>query len=835
MDDHFGNKGEKFPQGQSAFAGFRLAEPGNGLPVTIRPAGFRVLVLHDLGERLRFSAEWLGHEWQREQALGGTYNLAPACLALGILTYFNAAAEPLLWVVIVTCAVLALLVGQIAVHGILRSLAILLLLFLAGMAAAQMRTIQADHRTVTAWHKGVISGTVIETSHNSRGQPRYLIRPAAIEGYEAAALPPLIRVSARSGSAVLLPGDGISGKAVIQPLTGPAYPGGYDFSFHAWYEQLAGVGYFTELPARAEDLRVTGMRDRFVTAVNRLRVAIAERIAAGMPAQEAALAIALVTGDRSLIAPKVQESLRQSGLAHILAISGLHMALVTLTVAASLRWLLSLFPSIALRHPVRKWAASAGLLAATSYLAISGASVATERAWIMIAIMLGAAILDRRAMTVRNVATAALVILLLEPESLLEPGFQMSFAAVAALVSSYESWTAYRQGRKHQPDILFRRGERWPVAILLLSMRNHLAALMFTSLVAGLATGLFAAYHFHRIAPLGLVSNLLAMPVVSFLVMPLALISSLLMPYGLETLTLPALGSSVSLVVGVSDWTNGFALDGITGARTQQFLVAGTVSLTALSVLRSRLRYFAVLPLILFVLSLGNPAIPNVLVSEDGRAAAYRTGEGRLVLLYPRRNRFVSDIWLRAWSGGVADTDRSGIGECGKDRCIAELPSGESLHLVYAPALLDEACEKADLLVAPRLKWVNCRGRKPSIILKRGDFETGGSQAIYLLAGADPPVTKSAVHAKGKPDPATVNARQPSVVTANALRVVSARSNGNRPWHRVPQVTDQQSGPRSSAPPGKSGSSAKTTLTFDMFSSGGSGRRGVPVSSRDPD
>ncbi|MGI9401287.1 MAG: ComEC/Rec2 family competence protein [Rhizobiaceae bacterium] len=478
------------------------------------------------------------------------------------------------------------------------------------------------------------------------------------------------------------------------------------------------------------------LSENVTITINGLRLAISGNIQRHLPGDDGAIAVALMIGDRSGIPANIQESLRKSGLAHILAISGLHMALVTLTVLGLLRMLFSLTPGIALYYPTRKWAAAGGLIAATLYLALSGGAVATFRAWIMLSIMLSAIMMDRKALTIRNVVLAAIVVLIVSPESLLEPGFQMSFAATGALVAAYSQFTKWRTRKaglqEHKTGI-------WTAPKIVAA---YVFGLAFTSLIAGLATGIFSAWHFHRIAPMGLMSNLLAMPVVSILVMPLALTSALLMPYGLESLALTPLRLAINLVVQISDWVNTFPVPAITGVQTIPVLLCGAGGLLILTLFNTRLRLLGIVPIGAMFLFAGNQPPPDIVVSQDGRAIGVSDQSGKLVLLYPRRNRFIADIWLRAWSGGKSGNRSELIGECDKDHCVATTPHGIRLEVVYNPNLLDASCKTADILVAPRLWWADCRRytakrqqtrngiSNPGIILTRLDFEKFGTHEI---------------------------------------------------------------------------------------------------------
>jgi ComEC/Rec2-related protein len=272
--------------------------------------------------------------------------------------------------------------------------------------------------------------------------------------------------------------------------------------------------------------------------LTRLRLAIAEGIRARLPGETGGFVAAILTGDRSGVGRETTEALRQSNLAHLLAISGLHMGLLTAVVYGALRAAMALFPLLALHLPIRKLAAGGALAAATFYLMLSGGNVATQRAFVMAAVMLGAILLDRRALSLRSVALAAILILLWRPEALLSPGFQMSFAATVALVAVFQTL------RKRRARMMAAR-RPWAERRRLPGWLTGLGGIALCSLVAGLATAPVAAAHFHRMAEYGLLANLLSMPLMGTVVMPGAVIAAALWPVGLRR-TVPAISRSSS-------------------------------------------------------------------------------------------------------------------------------------------------------------------------------------------------------------------------------------------------------------------------------------------------
>jgi len=762
-------RSNELPSDQSAHRKSRLIE--DEFPDASRIGNFRRMS-YALADMRQATGGHLARYWDREIEQRTAFNLLPVWLGGGCFAYFIAPAEPSLVVLAATSVILAAFAHRQKLHGVMFHICIAMLVFLIGMTSASLRTKLKSTPVIERQITTRITGLVVERTKNHRGSPRYLIRLNSAEEIARENLPKLIRLSASSRHLPFEAGQSISGLARMFPFSGPAYPGGYDFYFHNWFRSMGGTGFFMGKPEEADIQLQPDYLELISFAVGRWRKTIENRILTALPGEAGDIANALITGNRTGIDKETQESLRKSGLAHILAISGLHMALVTLTIIGMVRAIFAIFPALVLRYPAHKFAAGAGFLSATSYLIISGAGIATQRAWIMISIMLLATLLDRRAITMRSVSIAALCILTVSPESLLSPGFQMSFAAVAALVAAYEAWRSHRAGKPKKR--YYAPNSR--LAGMVISLGKYGVGLAFTSLVAGTATAIFAAYHFHRVAPMGLIANLLAMPVVSIAVIPLGLISMLAMPYGMEKLTLSPLGTAIESVVDISNWVNSFGANGITGILPPAFILFSSAALLVLTLLKTRLRFLAMVFVFPALFSLRGPPTPDILIAETGRAIAVNAGEGNLKLLYPRRNKFVSEIWLRAWPQRDPDPAaekslllRSDITRpCNKEQCIVEFTNGVRLHVVYKPELLKQACMNADILVAPRLWWVRCGKTKPALVLKRRDFEQFGTHAIRF----------SRISQENASDAGTDPIRKPAFLVTRALASTS------RPWDR---------------------------------------------------
>jgi competence protein ComEC len=442
----------------------------------------------------------------------------------------------------------------------------------------------------------------------------------------------------------LSPGSIVEGRLRLLPLQGPVRPGGYDFSFHAYFDGVGATGFFLGSPKPVAAQRPAGGAARWRLSIEVLRHRLTERIRERLQGPEGELAAALITGAQAGIPETVNEALRRSGLAHILSISGLHMALVAGTVMAALRLAFACFPVFASRYPVRKFAAGAALAVLCLYLFISGAAVATVRSAIMLAVMLVAVIADRPAITMRSLAVAALIILAIHPHEVTDPGFQMSFAATAALIAAYRAWadrSRFRRRGAAEPD---RSGPGALLARLLLAV----AGLAATSFVAGAATGIFGIWHFHRVAPFGLAANLAAMPVVSMAVMPLALVSVLLIPFDLDGPAFGLLGGSIAVVVEIAEGFSQLTAYDTVGAISAWTLIAASLGLILATLPAGRLKLCALPCLAAAAFGVSSRSLPDLLVSEDARLVAIRREDGRLAVNRERPEAFTIGVWSRA-------------------------------------------------------------------------------------------------------------------------------------------------------------------------------------------
>src|SRR5262249_1662799 len=452
--------------------------------------------------------------------------------------------------------------------------------------------------------------------------------------------------------------------ARLGPISAPVAPGAFDFQRDIYFERIGAVGFAFGAPQTISAQADDGWLRALPCALSALRLTIAERIRAVLPGDTGAIGVALITGDQGAISKPTMQLMRDSGLAHLLSISGLHIGLVAGILFITLRRSLCLVRRVALYYPIKKWGAIAAFAGTLFYVLLAGAPVPAVRALIMTSMFLLAVILDRTAISLPPVAWAAAIVLLVSPEELMGPSFQMSFAAVVALVAAYEA----------TQDLRLRwRSERGWIGRAAL----YMAGLAFTSLIAPLETGPYSIYHFNRIAHYGVIANMIAVPLAGAWIMPWAVLTIMLMPFGLERVALIPMGWGIDAVIAIAQHVAG--LSSATSV-VPAMPVAGLAIITLGGLwlcLWQRPWRLAGVPVILVGLAtslLTKP--PDLLISDDGRFFAVVAPDGRLLQSTGNADKFVTDTWMRRSDSEAVETlamdgsDANGQLACDSLGCI---------------------------------------------------------------------------------------------------------------------------------------------------------------------
>lgn len=411
-----------------------------------------------------------------------------------------------------------------------------------GALAAQIRTGAVAEAPVQVSEEPVaIEGWVAAIESSDRG-PRLRLLVRSIDG--AASPTRYVRVAVPPAG-VLTPGRAATCRAVLQRPSGPMAPGAYDFARRAYFERLSATGFAYGRCRPAAFALPTGELDRARLQLAAMRSDLSAAVRAAAPGRGGGIAAALISGDRSAVDRDTNEVLFNAGLGHLLSVSGIHMSVIGGLVFALLIWGLSLISPIALRFPVKKLAAIGALTAVAAYLIVSGINVPALRAFVMAAVAFGAILLDRPAISMRGLALAAFIVVLMFPESVLEPGFQMSFAATMALVALFEML-------KRAPHVPALPAPGPIIGAMQWSARG-VGVVILIALVAGLATDPFAIYHFQRFALYSLPANLVSEPILSFLVAPAAIAAAVLAPFGLAEPALQLMASALDLIAAIGE------------------------------------------------------------------------------------------------------------------------------------------------------------------------------------------------------------------------------------------------------------------------------------------
>jgi competence protein ComEC len=617
----------------------------------------------------------------------------PVAFGLGIAIYFSAEREPD-W-----RAALALAVGLALAAFCARSrpfgfpITLGLAAIAAGFATATLKTVQVAHPILMRPAGNLQIAGFVELREERERSDRIVVRVLSLEGARLEQKLDRVRVSVRKGTAPPV-GAYVSFQARLNPPLAPLRPGGYDFARDLYFQGIGATGFALGAIRQIEPPAPPSLWLRYATTISGLRDAIDARIRAVVPGDKGAIASALITGKRDAISAPVNDAMYVSSLAHVLSISGYHMAVVAGVVFFVLRALLALVPGFASARPIKKWSAVGALAAATFYLLLSGAEVATQRAFIMTAIVLVGVMADRSALTLRTLAIAAFVVLLVAPQAVVHPSFQMSFAATLALIAAYERGLPW-----------FNKADTSIGARVALWGGREIVGLLLASLVAGLATTPYAAFHFHRLAPYGVLANLLAMPIVSAWVMPMGLLALIAIPFGADGVLWRLMGDGIDWMIVVALWVG--SLPGAVG-RMPAFgvgtLLLGTAGLVMLCLLKSPLRLSGA-ALIVGACLVAIPApLPDVLVAADGQAVAVRGADGRLAIHRTGRDAFTAKEWLAADGDArlPADKDLAKGFTCDPAGCIARLADGRLVSRVITADAFAEDCARAAIVVTER-------------------------------------------------------------------------------------------------------------------------------------
>lgn len=734
-------------------------------------SGFHKLALARLSYVVTSHVDQFPQAIRKELSHRDVFAWIPVLLGLGIIAYFSLPREPDGLALAIVLAFSVLLSWRMRKMHSIFVVSVSCSLFVAGVVVAKLETERLSTPLLAQAGTYEISGRVSELVPSEK-RTRVVLRDV-LDRNQAPRQFAGVQLSAHNQHVQGLQiGDFVQVRARLEPMSGPLLPNGYDFRRVGYFKGLSARGFL--LGEAVPFLEFSGESGPSLTdRLNKLRLDISGRISEVLPGQGGALAAALLVGQRSGIDDEVQEALRSSGLAHILAISGLHMALITSLIFGSVRLVGACARTLSAKYDVKKLAAATALVGAMIYLALSGSAISAQRAFLMASVFLVAILFDRAALTMRNVAISALVILVVQPSSILSPGFQMSFMAVIALVAVYRRDGLFSTLKR-------RFANKGVVAKTLAGSLG----LLLTSVVAGFATSPFAIHHFYQAAIYGLLGNLAAMPIVGLIVMPMGIIALMLMPFGLEQLPLTIMEMGLKYVVAVSNWVAG--IEGAVYIHGQQAALATLLTalcLLCLCLMRTKLRFLFASIVGLLCASTYFADNPQTLmfVSPDGKMVASKEPEG-LTFYGNSRNQFTAGIWMRAVGDGrdVEDILRqsSDGGICDKTACTFSLETTAAtttqITVLRRAEAWFEACQSAaDIIISsldlPEQCVASSSYSEPALIDK-SVLHANGAIRLDFLNGRTTPVsdTNNVVSTK---------------LAALGLELTPALPRYKRPWH----------------------------------------------------
>lgn len=560
----------------------------------------------------------------------------PVIFASGIGLYFLLPYEPNKWITL--WAIEILIVLAVILRRRLRWLYALgcVFLFVLGFASIQLKSIYLDSNLPhppfdeSFYFKGVISAI----DNNYKGKTRFTFD--GLEDFEGNKYTGKYRIIPRGDDRKVEIGQCVEMVGTIMPPAPEANVGGYQNDRKNFFEGIKGSGYAESnfFHTYCPDTSV----ESFKIKIARFRQNIAKHIYEVLPQQQASIASAIIAGEKTLLKFEQYEQYRNSGLAHFLAISGLHMSMLCGLMFFAVRLILALIPWVSLRVDSRKIAAVAALIVGFAYLLISGLAVPAQRAFIMIALVLLGVLTNRRAISMYTVAWAALLILLLSPEVLVTASFQMSFAAVIGLVAFYERYAG-------AINEYFAKGNRfWQ------GFKIYIYGIIITDLIASLSTLPFAVYHFNMVAIYTTLGNLLAGPVIGFIIMPAVLFALVTMPLGWDFIFLKVAGWGIWILNHITSFVSSLPYAGLY-VPSMPFIGLMLVVIGGLwlAIWQCRWRIWGWGMILLGLLSIALVRTPDVMVGDNLKAIAFKNDSGQLELVSTRGGNFVKRAWRTAY------------------------------------------------------------------------------------------------------------------------------------------------------------------------------------------
>lgn len=638
----------------------------------------------------------------------------PVCLGLGVGGYFSLRTEPPLGAGLAALAFLMALLSAFYRNRMAVLVWLPFLLVALGFTAAQWRTWMVSAPALAyKTHAVTLQGRITAVEDMPQGfrftldrvqyppNPRFPHDP----------VPAAVRITSKIHQPPPAVGETVQVLAVLLPLSPPVEPGAYDFQRKAFFEGLGATGYTlgpveTLAPPQSHSFFFASLR-HYIRA--HIEAQIADK-------DTAAVTAGILIGESKAISNAAWDNIRLAGLAHLLSIAGLHTGVVTGWLFFLIRWTLASIPAIALRYPVKKISAGISIIGAIFYLCLVNAPLPAERAVIMVCIVMAAIIMDRDPFSLRLLAFAATLILLLRPESLVGISFQMSFAAVCVLIAFYEGTRGWWE--KQYQD------RRWFMRLAFLVLGS-----VATTGAATLGTAPYSLFHFLRVPIIsGFLANLVAVPIVVVITLPVGIISCLLMPLGLDAVPLKIIGWSVTAILKTADIAAHLPYTALhTNSWPMPLLLLITFGGLWTSLWRERLRWLGLIPALVGIILIPLAPRADVLVAANGRLVAVRADNGKLLFSPGRADKFTRDAWAEREGAGAYDADN----DAPDNSAAIYKTRGHTISFIEDKGVLAKGCAGADIVVSslyidPPL----CASSH--LMIDRQSLKGSGAQALYF-------------------------------------------------------------------------------------------------------
>ena len=651
-----------------------------------------------------------------ELELENTLLISTLFLGLGIYLFFSLPYDPSLTFCLCQFLVAISLLMIFRKHYICNRLSVLLFMMSVGFLAAEIRVINISSPQIKSVIENVaVEGTILQIidSPNNR---KLLLDNLIIENLDSNQTPSSIRISTKSDLSDYAVGDRIYLTTTLMPPPHPSFPGGFNFAEYSFFKEIGAIGF---AQSRPYNLSLNNI-DTATKHINNLRKYLGRRIERAIDSKSSAIALALLIGDTTKIDKHSLNVVRISGIAHIIAISGLHVVIVVGLIFLSIRGMLSKFSNLAAVYDLKKIAAIFGIIGSFCYLIIAGSPISAQRAFIMSTITLVAILIDRTPKPIRSIAFAGIIILLLTPESMFSASMQMSFAACISLVASftYLSKVFWPDQSTHLKKVLV-----------------YLLNTVISTLVAGSATAPFVIYHFNQFSTYSILTNIIAVPLTNFILMPLGAVGLLLIPFHLESLALIPMGWGIDFMIYVADIITSLPQSSL-NFRSYTTWGLGLIASGGLlfCIMVAHLRWAAAILLLVGMLSnatffKGNN--PDILIDSSGKLFALRV-EDSYYFSNKMRARFVRNSWEQLL--GVEDVSTiKKLSNCTQGVCTLS-KNGQSITVVSSDdfaAWNEGICSDHSMIInlSPS-RDLACSAN--TTIIDRSFLKTNGNTFIWL-------------------------------------------------------------------------------------------------------